>query len=227
MNAFRFLSLLTVGFSLLVLVFLLNATHGRMEAEATRWIEGPEVLLEPGQEVEWTLNLGASRIEEAWPAPQRQPQLFLAAAADSGPAGSLAGAQVTVNASYRGEDGASYPAFVAGPSASGDPGEAPSELAFGPLWMSWNHELSLKAVVAAAPAQAGPAPGARARLVLRGKATKDYVAARSMARTLWLVFTAIAAVGFVGLMLTVNDRISEPASAGSAASATKPPGSVS
>jgi hypothetical protein len=205
MNAFRFLSLLTVGFSLLVLVFLLNATHGRMEAEATRWIEGPEVLLEPGEEVEWTLNLGASRIEEAWPAPQRQPRLFLLTAAEEGAAGSLAGAQVTVSASYRGEDGASYPAFVAGANASGGPGESSSELAFGPLWMSWDHELSLKAVVAAAP---GSGAGA-ARFVLRGEATKDYVAARSMARTLWLVFTAIAAVGFVGLMLTVNDRSSE------------------
>ncbi|MEM8711968.1 MAG: hypothetical protein AAGG01_13535, partial [Planctomycetota bacterium] len=79
MNAFRFLSLLTVGFSLLVLIFLLNATQGRMEAEAVRVIEGPPVRFQAGQAVEWTLRLGGNRVEEAWPAAQRQPRLFLVA----------------------------------------------------------------------------------------------------------------------------------------------------
>ncbi len=206
MNAFRFLSLLTVGFSLLVLVFLLNATQGRMEAEATRWVEGPEVLLEPGNEVEWTLNLGASRIEVSWPAPQRQPRLFLVPLGEDGSTGSLADAQVVVDAMYLEESGATHPAFVAGPTASGVRGEAPAELAFGPLWMSWEHDLTVKAKVTSSSN-----PSAKARLVLRGEATKDYIAARSMARTLWFVFTAIAVVGFAGLMMTLKDPALDPA----------------
>ncbi len=197
MNAFRFLSLITVGFSLLVFVFLLNATQGRMEAEATRWVEGPDIALEPGAEVEWTLNLGASRIEEAWPAPQRQPRLFLVGKDGQ----SLGEAQVVVDAMYLEESGAPYPAFVSGAQATGVLGAEPGQLAFGPLWMSWEHDLTFKVRVDGA-AKAG----ATGQLILRGEATKDYVAARSMARTLWLVFVAIGVLGFLGLLLTVNDR---------------------
>ena len=196
MNAFRFLSLITVGFTLLVFVFLLNATQGRMEAEATRWVEGPELALEAGNEVEWTLNLGAPRIEEAWPAPQRQPRLFLMSKDAEG----LAEAQVVVDAMYLEESGASHQAFISGAQAAGVPGEEPGQLAFGPLWMSWEHDLVLKVRV-----EGAVKPGATAQLVLRGEATSDYIAARSMARTLWFVFVAIAAGGFAGLMLTVKD----------------------
>ena len=204
MNAFRFLSLLTVGFSLLVLVFLLNAAQGRMEGEATRWIEGPEVPLEPGSEVEWTLNLGSVRIEEGWPAAQRQPRLFLVEAGAEGPdrrpSGTFADVEVTVNGVYLEEDGASHPAFVAGPAVSGEAAEGAGELAFGPLWMSWEHDLSLRVTV-------NSATGGVGRLVLRGKPTHTYLEARSIARTLWVVFTAIAALGFVGLMVTVGSTV--------------------
>lgn len=196
MNAFRFLSLITVGFSLLVLVFLLNATQGRMESEATRVLKGPELTLAAGETAEWILHLGGGRVEEAWPAPQRQPRFFLVGATDTG----LGEAHVTVQATYSDMAGKTYPAFIAGgASASGVPGEIPGELECGPLWMNWDFDLHLKATVQAVGA------GGTAQLVMRGDATEDYLAARSMARTLWAVFTAIAAAGFAGLMLTMGE----------------------
>ncbi|QDV06479.1 hypothetical protein Poly30_19890 [Planctomycetes bacterium Poly30] len=209
MNAFRFLSLLTVGFSLLVLVFLLNATQGRLESEAFRVLEGPEVALEPGQTAQWTLELGGSRIEEAWPAAQRQPRIFLV----GDPSGGLGDASVAVSATYVDEDDTPRSAFVSGAAeVTGVAGEDPGELEFGPLWMNWEQELQLEVRVLEAVASGGAgasgeagASGGAARLVMRGEASLDYLAARSMARTLWFVFTAIAAAGFAGLMLTVRE----------------------
>lgn len=209
MNAFRFLSLLTVGFSLLVLVFLLNATQGRMETEAVRVLEGPEVVLEAGQAVEWALLLGGGRIEEAWPAPQRQPRLFLVGE----PGGALGDAEVVAEAHYFEDEDLSRPAFISGGDpVVGVPGEKPGELAFGPLWMNWDHDLKLRVSVK------GGGSGT-AKLVLRGEATVDYLAARSVARTLWFVFTAIAAAGFAGLMLTLRDGT------GASAQGARPPAS--
>lgn len=208
MNAFRFLSLLTVGFSLLVLVFLLNATQGRMEGEATRWLEGPEFLLEPGAEAEWKLNLGGSRIEEAWPAAQRQPRVFLVPKSVEGASAALEGAEVTVDATYASEDGAAHAAFLRGSNPAGIQGREAGELAFGPIWMNWEQDLILKARVVAAPA-----PGTTVRLVLRGQASIDYLAARDMARTLWFVFTAIGVLGFIVLMISLKGQLAPEAKA--------------
>ncbi len=188
MNAFRFLSLL-------VLVFLLNATQGRMETEAVRVLEGPEVVLEAGQAVEWALLLGGGRIEEAWPAPQRQPRLFLVGE----PGGALGDAEVVAEAHYFEDEDLSRPAFISGGDpVVGVPGENPGELAFGPLWMNWDHDLKLRVTVKGG-----------------GSGTAKLV----VARTLWFVFTAIAAAGFAGLMLTLRDGT------GASAPGARPPAS--
>lgn len=206
MAAFRFLALLTVGFSLLVLIFLLHVHQARLEREMTREIVGPSLELHPGEDATWIVDLGGARVEEAWPGEQRQPHIFL-----RGPA-VASGSVVRVRARYLDalsvEGGEAPPpalesAFVSRTGDDGfvtaEAGEADGELALGPVWLSWDHPLELSARIEGAT----PTRGA---FVLRGSPSTDSLAARSIARTLWAVFTVMSAAGFAGLILTVAGR---------------------
>ena len=98
MVAFRFLALLTVGLSLLTFVFLLNVSNARLEREALRQVVGAPFQLEAGGEASWTLDLGGTRVETAWPGEQRQPRLFVRAEP---------GAELAARAEYRSAEGVS------------------------------------------------------------------------------------------------------------------------
>lgn len=189
MAAFRFLALLTVGFVFVVLVFLLHAGQSRLELEGTRFLSGPDIGPKAGEEVVWTLDLGGQKVTEAWPGAQRQPRLFVSGGK---------GAKIRAQASYVDRDGASVlDAFVVPGEALGAAGERPGELAFGALWMSWEHPLVITLTVLEAGEGAEPA-----QLLLRGEPTQNYIAARAMARTLWIVFSIIGALGIAGLLAT-------------------------
>ncbi|MEM8711376.1 MAG: hypothetical protein AAGG01_10525, partial [Planctomycetota bacterium] len=156
-----------------------------------------------------------NRVEEAWPAAQRQPRLFLVA--EGG--GDLGGVEVTAEARYGRPDGTSAVAWVSGSQqerAAVRDSDSPSEAAFGPLWMSWDLDLSIVATVEGVGTTSLPES---AKLVLRGEPSVDYIAARSMARTLWFVFTAIAAAGFAGLLATTLGPDQQPARRGSGVAA--------
>ncbi|MEC8495032.1 MAG: hypothetical protein VXZ39_08915, partial [Planctomycetota bacterium] len=93
MAALRFLALLSTGYVLLMLAFLLHVSHGRVEREGSREITGPEVPMAVGEVASWDLDFGGQRIDEAWPGVQRQPRLWLR--------GGGAGAVLEISASYR------------------------------------------------------------------------------------------------------------------------------
>lgn len=195
MAAFRFLALMTVGSVLLVLIFLLHAANGRMEQEATRILSGPEFELAAGTKSVWALDLGGERIEEAWPAPQRQPQLAVTSALGT----QLEGVIVRAAASYIDDEGVRRPAFVSGTlktealAAPDDKGDLRIEL--GSLWLSYEHQLEIELEVVTAA-------GGTAVATLQGQPTENYIAGRAVARSLWLVFSIIGLFGFAGLMAT-------------------------
>lgn len=199
MAAFRFLALITVGFVLLMFVFLLNAGHSRLEREATRRIVGPELALEEGKSVVWTVDFGSKRIEQAWPGVQRQPRLFLRG---------LRGASVVARAQYVDDEGETLlDAFVEGglvramlPAVEGENGSLDPEAEFGPLWMSWEHPLQITLTVI----DRGDAIGT-AQPVIHGIPSKDSIASRAISRTLWVVFSIIGAMGFAGLLATQKE----------------------
>ena len=200
MAAFRFLALLTVGFVLLMLIFLLHAGQSRLEIEGKRILEGPEMTIGESQDAgaTWTIDLGGVRVEEAWPAAQRQPHLGVRAAP--------AGAMVTASAHYVDEDGERVlDAFIGGgpltrSTAPGTDGDDPREVSFGPIWMSWEHPLVIE-LEADQPVELQP--------VLSGEPSINYVAARQMARTLWIVFSIIGVLGFIGLLVTLREPRAE------------------
>lgn len=227
MAAFRFLALLTVGFVLLMLVFLLHAGQSRLEIEGRRILTGPEITLDPSGSPEdgsWELELGGVREAESWPAAQRQPRLFVR--------GVPAGAEVTARAVYveRRDPRAGEPGGERGAGATGHrevvlsalvDGEVVTrsdsvagyvadvddarELDFGPLWMSWEHTLVIEL------------EGDREMVVhpvLRGEPSVNYVAARQMARTLWIVFSVIGFLGFVALLVTLREPLAARAGSG-------------
>lgn len=199
MAAFRFLALITVGFVLLMFVFLLNAGHSRFEREGSRRILGPELALEEGKSVVWTVDFGAQRIEEAWPGVQRQPRLFLSG---------MGGASVVARAQYVNEEGESVlDAFVDGglvraktapPETTKGPRGTDAE--FGPLWMSWEYPLQITLTVIDRGDEIGIA-----QPVLHGEPSKDFMASRAISRTLWMVFSIIGAMGFAGLLATQKE----------------------
>lgn len=207
MAAFRFLALITVGFILLMFVFLLNAGHSRLEREATRRLLGPELALEEGKSVVWTVDFGASRIEQAWPGVQRQPHLYIEG---------LQGASVVARAQYVNDEGESVlDAFVDGGlvrampwKPEGGAEEGPEEengppspnAEFGPLWMSWEYPLQITITVI----DRGDSIGT-AQPILRGQPSKDFIASRAISRTLWMVFSIIGAMGFAGLLATQKE----------------------
>lgn len=199
MAAFRFLALITVGFVLLMFVFLLNAGHSRLERESTRRILGPELALEEGKSVVWTVDFASRRIEEAWPGVQRQPRLYLSG---------LGAASVVARAQYVNEEGESVlDAFVDGGLVRAKPpgpdvpkGPRGPEAEFGPLWMSWEYPLQITLTVI----DRGDAIGV-AQPVLHGKPSKDFIASRAISRTLWMVFSIIGAMGFAGLLATQKE----------------------
>lgn len=197
MAAFRFLALLTVGFVLVMFVFLHLASQGRLEREAERVLTGPSFLVEEGGSGSWTIDLGAPRIEQAWPGAQLQPRLFLKGAA---------GTQVSARAEYLGEDDAvMLDALVGGEHVIGLAGDVPGELEFGPLWMSWEHPLRVTFAVidaGAEPVEVTP--------VLRGEPSANYTTARKIARGLWTIFTIIGVLGFVGLVATQKKLFGAP-----------------
>ncbi|MEM1447658.1 MAG: hypothetical protein AAGI22_01025 [Planctomycetota bacterium] len=191
MVAFRFLALLTVGFVLLSLIFLLSASHGRLEREQFRVLTGPTFSTEQGTKAEWVIELGGPRIDQAWPAAQRQPRLFVRG---------VPGARIAARARYIDKDGGTLlPALEGTEPVVGAVGETDGVLEFGPLWMSWDHPLEITFEVL----EAGP-EAAMAEPVLRGAASTNYVAARAIARTLWFVFAILGALGLAGLV--ASDR---------------------
>lgn len=198
MVAFRFLALISVGFILLMFSALLNAGHGRAELEGMRRLTGPPLALVAGEEVTWTLDLGSERGEEAWPAPQRQPRLFL---------DGTAGADVVVEAvaTYALDGERTADAFELGGPVVGAPGDD-GALEFGALWMSWERPLRVTLRVV----EGGGGEGETATPVLRGETTTDYVAARTIARTLWVIFSVIGAASFALLVATLRGSWSEP-----------------
>lgn len=210
MAAFRYLALLTVGFVLLMLSMLYHVTLGRAEAEGVRELRGPEIPLETGEAVVWTVDFASRRVEEAWPLYQQQPRVLLEGSGD---------ARVQVTAEYvrgRGEEARMAPAFI--DDAFGAPRAAPSALSeedprllFGRLWMSWEDPLRLTFEVT------DGGSGGSATPVLSGRTAEDYPAARSIARTQWAVFTAIGAAGIIALLLTLR-------ASGSGGSNTRRPG---
>ena len=194
MVAFRFLALITVGFVLLTFVFLLNASNARLEREAVRVLVAEPFPLEAGGESSWTLDLGAPRVEEAWPGVQRQPRLTVRAAP---------GAELAARAEYRSADGGvRLQALTAGERvvvAAGEDGVVD----LGTLWMSWEHPLTVDLEVLDA------GEGGEAQPVLSGSPSRNFVAARAISRTLWLVFTIIGAAGMAILVATQRDLFGE------------------
>ncbi|MEL6428308.1 MAG: hypothetical protein AAFZ87_04420 [Planctomycetota bacterium] len=203
MAAFRFLALFSTGFALLVFCFLQHASLGRSELEARRRVRGPELVLAPGQEVTWTVELGAARGDDAWPAAQRQPRLVLEGSRGTD-------ARCEAEATYLLPEGPRA-AFVSGAGplqsrpeprrrrevrAASDPFEG--ELGFGPLWLNWEHPLEVRVRVLEGES------GATVRPVLAGRVSDDFVAARVIARTLWTVFTVIGAASFAVLIATLR-----------------------
>jgi hypothetical protein len=194
MVAFRFLALLTVGLSLLTFVFLLNVSNARLEREALRQIVGEPFALQAGDPASWTLDLGGARVESAWPGEQRQPRLSVRAEP---------GAKIAARATYRAEDGGVLlAALVDGERvvATADPDGLVS---FGALWLSWEHPLTLEFEVL----EGGPGEGVP---FLSGQPTRNFMAARAISRTLWIVFTIIGAMGFAVLVATQRDLFGAP-----------------
>lgn len=195
MVAFRFLALLTVGFVLLTFVFLLNVSNARLEREAVRSLDGEVFSLDAQQPITWTLDLGAPRVDEAWPSPQRQPRLTVRAAA---------GAELAARAEYRSTDGGiRLQALTRGERVVASAGED-GVLDFGTLWMSWEHPLTIELEVV------DPGAGGEAQPRLAGAPARNFVAARAISRTLWLVFTVIGAMGFAVLVATQRNLFGSP-----------------
>lgn len=198
MAAFRFLALITVGFVLLLLVFLLHLGHARLEREATRAIGGPELALRPGEPRTWTVELGGRTMAAAWPEPQRQPRLRVAA--DELPAGAIVEARATYALPPAEEGGEAVPfdAIIGGgPVRAQATGDA-RELDLGALWMSWEHPLSISLELV------GGAPEVAVQPSLRGDVAPEFVEARSYARVLWIAASVLGAMGFAGLVLTLR-----------------------
>lgn len=188
MAALRFLALLSTGFVLLMLAFLLHVSHGRVEREGSREITGPDLPLVAGEALTWDLDFGGQRIEEAWPGVQRQPRLWLR--------GGGAGAVLEIEASYRDGEGAlALDALQAGTQRV-TLGEDPHEV--GALWLSYDHPLRVSISCVE------PGGGGATTPVLRGDPGEDYRAARTISRTVWMVFCAIGAASFALLIATTR-----------------------
>ncbi len=196
MVAFRFLALLTVGLSLLTFVFLLNVSNARLEREALRQVVGAPFQLEAGGEASWTLDLGGTRVETAWPGEQRQPRLFVRAEP---------GAEIAARAEYRSAEGVSLLQALSGGervvATAGPDGLA----SFGSLWLSWEHPLTIEFNVL----KGGP-EGSQGEPFLSGQPSKNFMAARAISRTLWVVFTIIGAMGLAVLVATQRDLFGAP-----------------
>lgn len=188
MAALRFLALLSTGFVLLMLAFLLHVSHGRVEREGSREITGPELALTKGEGVPWEVDLGGKRIEQAWPGVQRQPHLWLEGAAS--------GAVVDVAASYVDPEGAAVLDALVGGTQRLTIGEEPLDV--GALWLSFEHPLRI-VVTCVEPGQAGALTP-----VLRGDPGEDFRTARAISRTVWMVFCAIGAASFALLLATTR-----------------------
>ena len=188
MAALRFLALLSTGFVLLMLAFLLHVSHGRVEREGSREIVGPAVALAAGEALSWDLDLGGQRIDEAWPGVQRQPRLWLR--------GGGAGAVLEISASYR--DGAGEPVLDALQAGTQRVtlGEAPVEV--GALWLAYDHPLRVSISCVE------PGAGGATTPVLRGDPGDDFRAARAISRTVWMVFCAVGAASFALLIATTR-----------------------
>lgn len=198
MAAFRFLALITVGFVLLLFVFLLHLGHARLEREAVRAIEGPELALRVGEPAAWTVDLGGRTLADAWPEAQRQPRLSLAS--EGMPAGAVLQARATYALPPEDEGGEPRPfdaVIGGGPLRAQATGEE-GALDLGALWMSWEHPLTVTVELV------GGAEALAVRPVLRGEVTEDYVEARSYGRVLWIAATVLGAMGFAGLLLTLR-----------------------
>jgi len=193
MVAFRFLALLTVGLSLLTFVFLLNVSNARLEREALRQVVGEPFSLQAGAPVSWTLDLGGSRVESAWPGEQRQPRLSVRAEP---------GTEIAARAEYRSDDGA----VLLGALVDGERVVATADsdglLSFGALWLSWEHPLTIQLEVLAGGGEGVP--------FLSGQPSRNFTAARAISRTLWIVFTIIGAMGFAVLVATQRDLFGAP-----------------
>ncbi len=188
MAALRFLALLSTGFVLLMLAFLLHVSHGRVEREGSREIVGPAVALAAGEALSWDLDLGGQRIDEAWPGVQRQPRLWLR--------GGGSGAVLEISASYR--DGAGEPVLDALQAGTQRVtlGEAPVEV--GALWLAYDHPLRVSISCVE------PGAGGATTPVLRGDPGDDFRAARTISRTVWMVFCAVGAASFALLIATTR-----------------------
>ena len=66
MQALRFLALSTVGFVLLAGTLLWYQQIARLESEAVRVLEGPELALEAGASTKWELDLDGATADQAW-----------------------------------------------------------------------------------------------------------------------------------------------------------------
>ena len=196
MVAFRFLALLTVGLSLLTFVFLLNASNARLEREAFRELAGEPFELTVGEEASWDLHLGGERVETAWPGEQRQPSLSVRAAP---------GAKLAARAEYRSDDDVLLLSALTGGERVVATAGPDGLVSFGSLWLSWEHPLVVQFEVLAVGQEGGAAEP-----VLSGTPSINFIAARAISRTLWLVFTAIGAMGFAVLVATQRDLFGAP-----------------
>ena len=188
MAALRFLALLSTGFVLLMLAFLLHVSHGRVEREGSREITGPDLPLIAGEALTWDLDFGGQRIEEAWPGVQRQPRLWLR--------GGGAGAILEIAASYRDGEGALVLDALQAGTQRVTLGEDPVEV--GALWLSYDHPLRVSISCVE------PGGGGATTPVLRGDPGEDYRTARTISRTVWMVFCAIGAASFALLLATTR-----------------------
>ena len=198
MQALRFLALSTVGFVLLAGTLLWYQQIARLESEAVRVLEGPELALEAGASTKWELDLDGATADQAWMDAQRQPRLTVPL-----PSGAE-GVEVRVTARYVAtQEFAESPAFL--PRAEGEAQGAlarTSELTdgrldLGFLWLSYRQPLELDLEVL----DAGTAQGAVVRPRLAGTVHPDYAFARDIDRTLFNVFFVLGLVGVIGLVL--------------------------
>jgi len=207
MPALRFLALMTLVLVLPSGAFLWHQQLALLEREATRVLRGPELGLAPGARATWRLELDANTEDQAWMDCQRQPRLSVALPVT--PAGTER-PRLSARARYAAAGVLpAAPAFVGAttPEEAREVEPGPDGVVqFGPLWLSYLQPLELELEVVAWPSSAGLAGFDPVRPVLAGEASADYLFARQLDRSLFVVFVCLGVLGVVLFLLVERRR---------------------